>query len=393
MQRLTGYTLILVEPWGSGGIHNYTLALGDAIAQTGMPVRLVTGCHAARLPDDATVSQIAVLEDFFAKPRGRGVFRRAWSLGQHLANRRRLLRAIEEVVRPVVHIQWPLTKLDAGLVAAIARKYPLVVTAHNAAPHDCEDDPRVLAFWRRIFGAADAIVCHSEQTSFRLAGLYGEGIGNRAAVIPHGVGVPSWETRSLPDRESARHALGLGAGRHILFFGAIRPYKGLDVLIEAWPQVVMRVPDAVLLIAGSGATWAELQPRIIELGVQDSVDARIGWVADDKIPAFMRAAEVAVLPYRSIDGSGIVAAAAYYGLPMVLSDIVGFRAIMKEEEALFADLDPAAIADAIVALLDEPHRAAEFAANARANCLNSSSWDTCAQKHLEIYARVTEARQ
>lgn len=382
--------VLLLEPWGSGGIHTYTLALADAMASRGIPVEVLSGVHASPLPESAEVVQLPLLEDFLQKPTS-GPAGRVWSFGRHLSNRRTLASTVHSSASAVLHVQWPLNKFGAAVLERVAVELPVVVTAHNALPHDC-DDQAVIAYWRQVYLAADAVICHSTQTQGALAEAFGEPLAGRTRVIPHGVGVPRWLPSQLPDKPLARRMLGLGSNPYVLFFGAIRPYKGLDLLVEAWPLVKERIPDAILLVAGSGATWDQIQPRIHELGLDRSVEARIGWVPEEDIPAYMSSCDLAVLPYRHIDGSGIAAACAYYRLPMVLSDIPGFRAAVGSEAALFADLTPVSIAAAICDLLQDSKLSGRLASNAYSEWMRTGSWDECAKQHLELYDQVMARR-
>ena len=101
--------------------------------------------------------------------------------------------------------------------------------------------------------------------------------------------------------------------------GLIRPYKGVDVLLEAWPAVRERVPAATLLVAGRPmmdiAALPVDQPGVVFLP---------RFLSDAELAAALRRADLVVLPYRRIDNSGVLAAALAFGAPLVMSDVGGF---------------------------------------------------------------------
>lgn len=386
----SGMRVAMIDPWGEGGIHTYSLALCDALADAGVEAHLITTRRADAVPRDQCMSQRRVLEGFSEPPSVPPLLRRMWSLHQHLMNVLRLLDAVRAIDPDVVHVQWPLTRFGSAALRWLGSRYPLVITAHNSRPHDCED-PRILGYWRRVFGACRVVVCHSERTRSDMALQYSDELGRRSLVVPHGFGVPSWRRIAPPNTTDARRTLGLPDGRIVLFFGAIRPYKGLDVLLDAWPRVVRAIPDAWLVIAGQTGHWAPYEEQIRTLGIAPSVIARVGWVNEDDIPGYMSSANVVALPYRHIDGSSVATSAVFHGTPVVLSDISGFRALYTDDEASFSRAEPDCLADALIATLEAPEVAALRAVVARERSALETSWATSAKMHERIYEHVRRA--
>jgi glycosyltransferase involved in cell wall biosynthesis len=144
-----------------------------------------------------------------------------------------------------------------------------------------------------------------------------------------------------------------GPGPLAVLAGLIRPYKGADVLLAAWPRVRPRVADARLVIAGrpmmntarlaTGQPGVELWPRHL---------------ADAELAALLQRADVVALPYRSIDNSGIVFAALATGSALVLSDVGGFRELHDRHGVgeLVPSGDPDALADAVAGVLADHAR-------------------------------------
>ena len=123
---------------------------------------------------------------------------------------------------------------------------------------------------------------------------------------------------------------GPGEKPSILFFGNIRTYKGLDVLIEAFARV-RRELDAELVVAGEFYTDPRpLKARVRALGLDGEVSWTGAYVPNREVPAFFRRAHVVALPYRSATQSGIVPLAYQFGVPVIASDVGGLSEVVLD---------------------------------------------------------------
>ena len=138
-------------------------------------------------------------------------------------------------------------------------------------------------------------------------------------VIPHGV---FGYLRDLPVVAPPADP----AGPLAVAPGLIRPYKGVDVLLRAWPRVREQVPEATLLVAGrpmmDTSALTTGQPGVVFLP---------RYLSDAELAAALRRADVVVLPYRRIDNSGVLAAALAFGAPLVMSDVGGFGELHRSD--------------------------------------------------------------
>jgi phosphatidyl-myo-inositol dimannoside synthase len=158
--------------------------------------------------------------------------------------------------------------------------------------------------------------------------------------------------------------------------------KGQDVLIEAWPQVLARVPEAHLLLAGTGPLAGRLARRIAALGLQRSV-LLVGEVGWSDLPAYYRAADVFAMPCRTrlggldVEGLGIVYLEAQAcGVPVIAGRSGGApEAVLDGETGLVVDgTDPSEVAAAVGDLLDDPVRRASMALAGRAFVEETYAW-------------------
>lgn len=279
----------------------------------------------------------------------------------------RLRRRLASLEPDVVHVQWLAEpRLDVRWLRRISR--PLVVTAHEPRPRL----ERNRAAWREVLARADRVIVHSGHGE---AQLVEQGVERDKLVrIPH----PLFAAAPEPAPPS---------GRTILFFGLLREYKGIDLLLRAFAHV----PDARLVIAGDPLDpVAPLQELADSLGIAARVEWRLGFLADDELEALLRDATLVALPYRRIDSSGVLATALGHGRPVVVSDVGSLGDTVREFGAglVVRPEDPAALAEALTALLDDEAALAEaFAGTARARA--ELTWERAAEAHERVYESVT----
>jgi glycosyltransferase involved in cell wall biosynthesis len=259
---------------------------------------------------------------------------------------------------------------------------PRVMTAHYVLPR--EPSRRQLASARRAFGAMDAVVAHSEHGARRLRDVVGLE-PSRVRVIHHGAF--DYLTR-LPAEKPLPTELEGAEGPVILFFGLLRPYKGIDTLLEAFRQV----KGAELWIAGNPRM--DLEPlRRLAAEVPGRVRFLTRFVEDAEIPALMRRADVVALPYRDAEHSGVLYAALAFGKPLVLSAVGGFPEVAELGAArLVPPEDPAALSAVLAELVGDGAARIELGKAAAAAAGGSYSWDEAASQTLALYRELLEKR-
>jgi glycosyltransferase involved in cell wall biosynthesis len=344
----------------------YDRALCSALARAGVDVELFTSRFTHG--DVPAAQGYAVHEFFYRRSRGR-----AAKLAQHVPDMLRYRRAARDA--QLVHFQWlPLQQLDAWL---LPRGIPLVLTAHDILPH--QPLPGQRAGQRRLYDHVDAVIVHSERGRERLV-AEADVDRQKITVIPHGVFEPdSGTAATLPPELDAADARPV-----VLCFGLIRPYKGIDVLVEAWRGI----DDAQLWIVG--------MPRMniapLRAAAPGNVRFVTRFVSEGELVACFTRAELAVLPYRRADQSGVLNTALAFGTPVLASDVGGFEDVAALGAAeLVAPGDPAALHDALRALLADAPARARLATAAGAAAAGPLSWDAVAAQTLELYERLGES--
>jgi glycosyltransferase involved in cell wall biosynthesis len=368
----------LVDP--SAFTPPYDRALAAALARAGAEVELLTSRFLyGPVP---AAEGYRVDECFYRRSAARGLdapARRAFKLAEHVPDMLRLRR--RAATADVIHYQWlTVPALDAMLLPSLR---PRVMTAHYVLPP--APTRRQLASARRAFGAMDAVVAHSEYGAARLRAQL-DLDPRRVRVVHHGAF--DYLTR-LPQEKPLPAELEGAEGPVILFFGLLRPYKGIDTLLEAF----RRVEGAELWIAGNPRM--EIEPlRGLAAEAPGRVRFLTRFVEDAEIPALMRRADLVVLPYRDVEHSGVLYAALAFGKPLVLSAVGGFPEVAAKGAArLVPPEDPTALAAALTELVDDEAARSELAAGAARVAAGSYSWDEAARQTIALYEELLEERR
>lgn len=305
--------------------------------------------------------------------------------------------AVERLVagsRPdVLHLQWlVLPAVDGCFLRRIKRRVPLVLTVHNASltAHGAASlvgrlGARLQAAGQGgILGLFDRFLVHTEQTRAHLV---------RSGVAPARIEVLAHPPLALPPAAAPAPPRLAGPVR-ILFFGAIKPYKGVDVLVRAGIELMRTVPDCRIDIVGRPfQDLAHERALIAAAGLEDRFGLDLRYVPDEDLARHLAAADIAVFPYREIDASGAFALAVAQGLPIVASAIGVFAEPPAADHIrLVPPGDAAALAAALRALVTDPAARARLAAGSRQLQASLVSWQGFAARCLELYRTLPRRR-
>lgn len=258
---------------------------------------------------------------------------------------------------------------------------PVVALADNIVPHEKHFYDRVCT--KYFLGATDAVVYMSLQVgddlgSFRYKGL--------RAFSPH----PIYDSYgAVVPRDQACEKLGLDAScRYGLFFGFIRDYKGLDLLLEAWAKLEDK--NLKLIVAGEYyGNKEKYEAMIRELSLEQQVVVFDHYIAEDQVRYYFSAADIVVQPYRSATQSGVTQVAYHFGVPMLVTRVGGLAEIVPDGVVGYvveqsADEICAAIKDFYVG-----ERAAEFRENIEVE-KRRFEWSRMTEVFMNLYQRILQ---
>ena len=219
----------------------------------------------------------------------------------------------------------------------------IICIADNIIPHEKRPGDRI--FTKYFLKTPDAFITLSEKVLTDLASFEPS---KKAVFIPHpmydnfGVALPKQEARKwleIPEN-----------GKLILFFGFIRSYKGLDILLRAMADERIRKMGIVLLVAGE--FYQDSKPYtdlISQLNIMERVILRTTFIKDDEVKYYCSAADLIIQPYRHATQSGVTPLAYHFEKPMIVTNVGGLPAMVPDGKVgLIAEPNPESIADHIV---------------------------------------------
>jgi len=224
----------------------------------------------------------------------------------------------------------------------------IVVLLHNLSSHESFFFDPVM---RQLLGEfADGFVTLSDAVFHEVS-----------VAMPDMPVLPMFHPRYEPEEEipsmlDARRTLNIdNESPVLLFFGYVRRYKGLDIMLRAMPAILQRDPSVKLVIAGQFLENPEMYKRLIdELGIGSSVDLYQGYVSSERSALFFAAADAVVLPYRSATQSGVVQLAYGYTLPVIATPVGALPEMVRHGDTgwVSGDLSPEGFAMAVLSFLD-----------------------------------------
>jgi glycosyltransferase involved in cell wall biosynthesis len=289
--------------------------------------------------------------------------------------RRRLRREKPDVI----HFQWlALPLVDQMTLDALAQIAPLVLTVHDTDPFNGAPSSRLQSHgYDNCLSKFARLIVHTEQGRVR---LLAQGIApERVVVLPHGL---LTEPVSGPDDPMTGRLT-------FTLFGKIKPYKGADLLIQAFAAMpkMLRDQAQIHIIGKPYMDLSPLHDLAATLGVAESVRIEPRFVRDEEVDALFGPGVVAAFPYREIEASGVLFVALGRGRPVVASRLGSFGEILLDgrEGHLVPPDNLAALSQAMAHLIADRDFAAECAYQARLRAAVVPSWQDIAHRTETVY--------
>jgi glycosyltransferase involved in cell wall biosynthesis len=355
-------------------MQNHTGQLTRALDSLGVRQTVVTtrppGAAPRRRMGDAQVLRVGMPVS---------VFRQGWAVPAARLARRHARAA--DVVH--AHLGEDLAVLPIALQAARAADVPLVVTVHTSLRHTFSPaslkDRALKAVGGRIEQRICALADRVVVLTPRLAGVIACN-PERVHVIPSGV-TPAAFVDGGPD------PFGETPHPRVLFVGRLARQKDPLTLVEAAAR--LRTPGAQVVLVGDGPLRGADEARIGRLGVGDRVHVA-GFQAHKDVPAWLAHADVFAMPSAYEELGSALLEAMQAGLPIVASDTGGIPDAVGDAARLVPPGDPAALAEAIDALLADPQARSRLSARATERA-ERYDWASLAEAVLDVYAGAREA--
>jgi glycosyltransferase involved in cell wall biosynthesis len=379
----------------TGGVDRpYVYGLTDTLSSMGMSIDLI-GSDELDEPDLRNMAGVNFLNLRGDQRPNAGIVAKVFRV---LAYYSKLIAYAASAPPKIFHILWN-NKLETFDRTFLMLYYKLlgkrvVLTAHNVNKRrrDSRDSFLNRLTLRIQYRLADHIFVHTEKMKAELMHQFGVS-SDRASVIPFGI------NNSVPNTHltapQAKERLGVRENeKAILFFGRIKPYKGLEYLIAAFQKLARRSADYRLIIAGRleegcGPYWESMQKEIQEYFEAGRVTLRIEFIPDSEIEVYFKASDVLILPYKEIFQSGVIFLGYSFGLPAIIADVGSLKDDVVEGKNgfVFCPEDPNDLARAI-----EQYFGSDLFADLstrrhviRDYALQRHSWAIVGQQTLSIY--------
>lgn len=246
----------------------------------------------------------------------------------------------------IIHSQWlPFAPADKMMLKRLKKRARLIHTVHNADAYHSDAGVQGRGYRGLLSSMFDALIVHGDTTRTALI---------RQGVDPRHIHVtPHPPMRLAPATPADFESAGMAQRPRILFFGTIRPYKGVDLLIDACLSLWTRGAQFELAIAGKPfMDIAPLLARVSEAGFHDRLFTDLGFLTEGRLDAHMARADIIAFPYRQIDSSGAFLSALHHGKAMLTADVGMFADLPAGVVTRFPAGNTSALAQALLSLIE-----------------------------------------
>jgi glycosyltransferase involved in cell wall biosynthesis len=269
----------------------------------------------------------------------------------------------------------------------------LVFTAHNVLPHESSTIDHLFRFM--VYRSAKIIIVHSEYVKNKLARNF-KIDREKIRVIRHG-NFDIYLPRESVSKVEARASLNLSEKDNVaLFFGFIREYKGLDLLLDAFQIAIRHNKRLKLVIAGTPRTLElenRYRKRIAQISTDGSIVFHPGFIPSEKVATYFVASDVVILPYERIDHSGIVHLAYSFGRPLIATNVGDLEEVIEDGKSGFLLKENSAdcLANTVIEAFSKNTSLENMGTYARELSETKYSWVDVAHKTKTLYESVVNA--
>jgi len=363
--------------------NDYSTCLCNSLYDLGVEVNLVVPAN--RTFDGNEKFKINYLSP--SKVKDKNKFIKFIELAQYYI---RLYKFIKLNNPDIVHYQFFRRNGEVLLYRLLKlKKINLVQTAHNVLPHENSKIDHLIK--SIVYKNAKSIIVHSNFIKNKL--LQAFPIDNdKVQIVPHGnfdIYLPEVEF----DIVELRKTLEIKREDNvILFFGFIREYKGLDILLDAFELSASKDPGLKLLIAGSVQKKLEqfYLDKIDQSEFKDRIIFHSGYIPKEKVAIYFSSADVVILPYKEIDHSGIIHLAYSFGKPVIATNVGDFSEVIQNNKSglLLNGKNAKELAEKIIKAFDNKQNLVQMGKNARRLSETKYSWNFVAKETLKVYNEI-----
>lgn len=305
----------------------------------------------------------------------------------------KLNNLIKNIAPDIIHYQFFRRKSEVLFYLYLKlRGKNLVFTAHNVLPHENNIIDQLLK--SIIYKTSSAIIAHSHYIKDKLIDNF-KVESSKITIIPHG-NFDHYIGLDVISLQEARIKLNLSINDNVLlFFGYIRKYKGLDLLINAFNRSAIKDENLKLVIAGApfnSQMEIEYKKAINSSPFNDRIIFYCNYIPNNEVAKFFIASDLVVLPYKNIDHSGIIHLAYSFGKPVLATNVGDFNEIVENNKSGFIleQNTEVEIAERIHEIFLDKARLYLIGQYARKLSEDKYSWKDIALKTLTLYQTLRD---
>jgi glycosyltransferase involved in cell wall biosynthesis len=326
--------VLSICPIGGGGVGQYAHLLNNALSNIGVEVTMITTPkdefkHSVKKYNLLHIPILLhLLDRIMSKLAEKIGVRRFFTLRGVFICLYALCKKPE-----IVHFQWVWNselKADIRLIKILHFfGIKVVYTAQNILPH--EEGEKHYREYKEICHLADAVIVLSPAQKQKMINLF-ELEQSKIYYAPTGIYALKEGNGIVASKPEARKLLGLNNTNKVaLFFGYIRKYKGLDILIKAAGKIYQEMPNFKLIIAGQPVEdFRRYYALIKNQGIENNTICQLGYIPLDSIELYFMASDVVVLPYKEESLTAVIFLAYFYGKPVIGTDVLGVAEFIEE---------------------------------------------------------------
>jgi len=287
----------------------------------------------------------------------------------------------------IVHFQFFRRKLDIYflmLLSVLGAK--IVYTAHNVLPHETKRFDKFRA--KILYKASSSIIVHSDFIKRKLLKEF-PFCNSKIHIVPHG-NFDNYLPEETLTKKEARSHFGISLTENvILFFGYIREYKGLDFLLDAFELAAGKDDKLKLVIAGAPFNEElgnKYKDKILKSNFRDRIINHFNFIPSENIHLYFQSSDIVILPYKSIDHSGIIHLAYSFSKPVIATNVGDFSEVIEHNKSgkILEKNSVSDLAELILELCsdDDLEKMGKYA---KYLSENKYSWENVCKKTLKVY--------
>lgn len=289
-----------------------------------------------------------------------------------------------KVLRPdVIHYQWlPIPLIDYLWLEKLRKIAPLIITVHDTKPfHGSPTSKFQLLRWLDSIKRFDAVIVH---TKYSKEQLVVKGIDqSKVYIVPHGLF--NYMSPKVDNVYKTNKKL------QILYFGIIKPYKGIDILLRAYAKLSVNIREnSTLVVCGYPKMDMKYLLQLAKKLQLNNINWDLRYIPSKELNAIFYSADIIVFPYREIDASGALMAALPFKKPIIASDIGCFNELLSE--GVHAYLVPVenvdALSEALAKLLSSQLLREKMSTNICELVDTYPTWHDIAKMTIQVYKKV-----